>query len=171
MIIISTIYHKEELTMRGFEVLSEHQDQINDLCTELGLDSWIPRRSTTKSAGYDLRTIEEVTILPGQIKIIGTGLTAYMQDDEELQIRCRSGLAAKMGAILANGVGTVDSDYYGKHICVMLRNIETGPMAREIHLNAGDRIAQAVFSKYLIIDADDPVDKERTGGFGSTGIK
>lgn len=152
--------------MRGFEVCKDCSLIVSDLCESLGLSSWIPRRETPKSAGYDLRSIEDIDIQPGQVALIGTGLTAYMLDDEELQIRCRSGIAKK-GIILANGVGTVDADYYGNHIKVMLKNTTS----EVFHIATGDRIAQAVFGKYLTVDQDDPAKKERSGGFGSTGLK
>lgn len=148
---------------RGFEILPDFKSKITDLEKNLKL-SFIPQRGTAKSAGYDIRAIEDTTIYPGEVVLIPTGLTAYMQDDEELQLRCRSGLSLK-GLTLGNGVGTIDSDYYGKHIQFIYANRGHD----DIIIHAGDKIGQGVFSKYLITDDDAPVQVERTGGFGSTG--
>ena len=150
---------------RGFEILPEFADTISSLEKALGLE-FIPQRGTSKSAGYDIRAIQDTTIYPGEILMVPTGLTAYMADDEELQLRCRSSLSLK-GLSLANGVGTVDSDYYGKHI----QFIYTNRGSEDIVIKAGDKIGQGIFSKYLTTDADYPVSQERTGGFGSTGTK
>lgn len=172
---------------RGFEVLPEFLEKIKMIimndpevyglgsadadylknCYDYDGEEWLPSRATAKSAGYDIRSVEDVTINPGEIKLVGTGLTAYMMDDEELQIRPRSGNALKKGISVLNAPGTVDSDYYGKHIGVIM--INHSKVAVEI--KAGDRIAQGVFKKYLIVDNDNPAEKERTGGFGSTGGK
>lgn len=164
--------------VRGFEVLTEFITKVVTIMTndpncketygtpgDIGEDNWIPRRETSKSAGYDLRSVEDTTINPMQWKLVGTGLTAYMKDNEELQIRPRSGLSYKKGIMILNSPGTIDSDYYGKHIGVIVMNL--GPEPFEI--KAGDRIAQGVFSKYKITDDDNPIRSERTGGFGSTG--
>lgn len=139
---------------RGFEVLKN-------------FDAQLPKRETAKSAGYDLRSVEETfTLNPGEYKGVATGLTAYMQDDEELQIRSRSGLAFKKGIFVLNGPGTIDADYYGKHIMVILANFGTEPFTVE----KGDRIAQGVFAKFLTTD-DDNATGERTSGLGHTGVK
>lgn len=151
---------------RGFEVLPEYESQAKNICNKLGLDSFIPQRATNGSAGYDLRAIEDVIIPPGEVKLIGTGLTAYMQLDEELQIRSRSGIA-KQKITVINSPGTIDSDYYGKHIMVMLYN-QTN---ESFLIESGERIGQGIFSTYLTTDDDNPVSESRTGGFGSTGTK
>lgn len=152
--------------MRGFEVLKEYLPQARDLLAKHPeISSLIPQRATYRSSGYDLRSLFGAEVQPGAIQLIDTGLTAYMQDDEELQIRCRSGFAIK-GILVANGVGTIDSDYYGKHIKVLLYNTTD----KVFSIQPGDRIAQGVFCKYLITDNDRPAKVERTGGFGSTGV-
>lgn len=148
---------------RGFEILPEFQQKIADLEKELEI-SFIPQRATRGSSGYDIRTIEDITLAPGEIKMVPTGLTAKMNQDEELQLRGRSGLSTK-GLSLANGTGTVDSDYYGKHI----QFIYTNRGSETITIKAGDRVGQGIFAKYLTTDNDNPVNGERSGGFGSTG--
>lgn len=146
--------------IRGFEVLEQYKHSMN-------LPVQIPQRATSKSAGYDIRANEEVFIMPGEMKAIGTGLTVYMQDDEFLDLRIRSGLAFKYQLTLQNDAGVVDADYYGKEIKVMIRN-EGTQVARFVQ---GDRIAQGIFTPYLVTDDDAPADKERDGGFGSTGVR
>lgn len=145
--------------IRGFEPYK----QISNMSQPI-----IPQRGTSLSAGYDLAAYikEPWRILPGARLLIPTGLTAYMQDDEELQIRTRSGLAYKRGLVVLNSPGTIDADYYGQHIQVLLFNTGT----EGFYISPGDRIAQAIFSKYLVTDDDQPLDNSRVGGFGSTGV-
>lgn len=128
----------------------------------------IPQRGTSLSAGYDLAAAIEGPwrILPGARVLVPTGLTAYMQDDEELQIRTRSGLANKFGLVVLNSPATIDADYYGNHIQVILYNASI----HEYVVNPGDRIAQAVFAKYLVTDDDSPMNNSRLGGLGHTGV-
>lgn len=141
--------------IRGFEALEENNIIM------------MPQRGTLKSAGYDIRAVEEHFIKPGQMVTVPTGLTAYMKDDEFLDLRIRSGLAFKYQLTLQNDAGVIDADYYGKEIKVMIRN-EGDKVCR---IMPGDRIAQGIFMKYLTVDNDEAVNKERDGGFGSTGVK
>lgn len=149
--------------VRGFEVLPEFKQKIADLEKKLGI-SFIPQRATAGSSGYDIRTIEDIELNPGDIKLVPTGLTAKMQSNEELQLRGRSGLSMK-GLSLANGTGTVDSDYYGKHIQFIYSNRGS----ETILIKAGERVGQGIFANYLTTDDDSPVSNDRAGGFGSTG--
>lgn len=126
-----------------------------------------PRRETMKSAGYDIRAVHSEVIEPNEMKVIHTGLTVYMQDEEFLDLRLRSGLAYNYQLTLQNDAGVIDADYYGKEIKVMIRN--EGKTAYPV--SAGERIAQGIFTPYLVTDDDNPVNKERDGGFGSTGDK
>lgn len=144
---------------RGFEVISSYKDkQIN-----------LPVRKTARSAGYDLEAAERVTIEPGALALIATGLKAYMQSDEYLGIHIRSSLGIKKQLLLANSQGIIDADYYNNsdnegHIIIALRN-----MGKEtVTINKGDRIAQGIFYRYLTAD-DDYAEGVRSGGFGSTG--
>jgi dUTP pyrophosphatase len=140
--------------MRGFKAMNE---SFKDL---------LPQRGTLYSAGYDLKARMDDTIPAGQWMLIKTGVTAYMLPDEELQIRPRSGLALKHGLMVLNAPGTVDADYFPNEIGVILYNAGN----ERIDIKRGDRIAQAVFSKYLLTDNDSPVNKERKAGFGHTGV-
>ena len=125
----------------------------------------LPERSTSKSAGYDIRTLSDGWIMPGQTIVCRTGLTSYMQDDEVMFLQGRSGLAFKHGVRLVNCTAVIDADYTGE-ILVGLRN--DGNEA--YHVQFGDKVAQAVFMKFALADNDEAGNgKERTGGLGSTG--
>lgn len=144
---------------RGFEILPEFDGRAIR-----------PTRATKRSAGYDIHAVGDYYVQPGEMVPVDTGLTAYMLDDEELQLRARSGLAFKHQITLQNGIGTIDADYYGNHIRVLVRNEGHEVFAIE----DGDRICQGVFAKFLTTDDysdNNEVVDERQGGFGSTGVK
>lgn len=132
----------------------------------------IPQYETDGSAGADLRACIDspVTLLPGERKLIPTGIFAELPRGVEAQIRARSGLSIKHGIALVNGVGTVDSDYRGEWNIAMI-NLGQEPYT----INDGDRIAQVVFATYAKADfevvSQIEETKRGTGGFGHTGIK
>ncbi|ABB14538.1 MULTISPECIES: dUTP diphosphatase [Carboxydothermus] len=145
--------------MRGFKVVSFFEDK--------GIN--IPQRKTKASAGYDLEAAIDVVLNPGEVKLVPTGVKAYMPEDEVLLIYIRSSLAVKKGLLLANGVGVVDADYYDNpenegHIMIPLFN----PGKEPVTIRKGERIAQGIFTRYLKADDDEALG-QRTGGFGSTG--
>lgn len=128
----------------------------------------IPRYETPGAAGLDLVSVEEVTLEKGKVCLVPTGLAVQVEQGYELQIRARSGLAAKHGVFLVNGVGTVDSDYRGEIKIIMSTCLDT-----PITLKAGERVAQAVIAKCeqaRIVELADLTETARgAGGFGSTG--
>lgn len=132
----------------------------------------VPAYQTSGSAGADLSAcIEEpVTLMPGERKLIPTGLYVELPEGIEAQVRARSGLSIKHGIGLVNGVGTVDSDYRGEWN-VPLINFSDIPYT----VNDGDRIAQVVFSSYVRAEFELVREIAQTdrgeGGFGHTGIK
>lgn len=161
------------MKIRGFEVAKGFE--------EYGIP--LPARSTKNSAGYDFFAIEDCEVPsfyeqllakiakkePLKPTIVKTGIKAYMENDEVLYIYNRSSNPIKKGLVLANSVGVVDSDYYENpdndgHIMIAFYNF----MPFSIKINKGDKIAQGVFSKFLKADNDNE-NRERTGGFGSTG--
>jgi dUTP pyrophosphatase len=149
------------MRIRGFEVVSTYEGK--------GLN--LPRRKTRKSAAYDLEAAEDVTVPPGPggKAVVQTGIKAYMQDDEVLKVHVRSGMSFKNTVSLMNDVGVIDADYYNNpdnegHILVGIVNHSQVP----VHIKKGDRVAQAIFEKYLLADGDD-AEGERNGGIGSTG--
>ncbi len=132
----------------------------------------LPTYETEGSAGADLRAYldEPVTLMPGERRLVPTGLFVELPVGIEAQIRARSGMAIKHGIGLVNGVGTVDSDYRGEWN-VPLINFSNEPYT----INNGDRIAQVVFSSYVkgeFVVTEEIDETERgAGGFGHTGIK
>lgn len=133
------------------------------------LNSKLPKRQTTYSAGYDLASIEEITINPSEIKLIPTGLKVEMPKDEVLLVFPRSSLAMKKHVTMSNNVGVIDADYFNNldnegHIMVPLLNYGQSP----IKIEKGERIAQGIFTKYQTTIDDEPVSENRSGGFGSS---
>lgn len=129
----------------------------------------LPKRKTKQSAGYDIESAIDAVIIPGETKLIPTGLKAYMKPYEWLGIYVRSSLAIKYRLILTNGVGVIDSDYYNNpdnegHIMIAFTNIS----GKTYNVKKGDRIAQGIFHQYYKVD-NDSADGDRTGGMGSTG--
>lgn len=132
----------------------------------------MPAYETSQSAGMDIRACINKTILlkPLERALIPTGLAVEVENGYEVQVRARSGLALKNGICLANGIGTIDSDYRGE-IGVILINLGQ----EDFVVNNGDRIAQLVVMKHetpIIIEDENLSDSKRqSGGFGSTGLK
>lgn len=126
-----------------------------------------PLRKTFGSAGYDLSASEDVTIGPGEVSIVGTGIGTQLDAGFVAYICSRSGLAAKSAVIVLNAPGIIDEDY-DQEIKVILMNLGVNP----VRVNKGDRIAQLVLSRYETgLDSGSEEFLKRDGGFGSTGIK
>ncbi len=151
------------MRIRGFEIIEAYKNAA--LC--------LPVRKTALSAGYDIAVAENTVLPPRAVTLIPTGLKAYMQADEYLGIHIRSGLAVKNALSLINGQGIIDADYYNNpgnegHIMIAVYNHGDTPVS----VAKGDRIAQGIFYRYLLIDSDSDgaVDSPtRSGGLGSTG--
>jgi dUTP pyrophosphatase len=131
----------------------------------------LPGRATPQAAGYDIRSAEEsVTLQPGEIRLVSTGLVMELPEGVECQVRPRSGLALKHGVTLPNSPGTIDPDYRGE-LKVIMQNLG----AQAVTLIRGERIAQLVFARFEapdIVLADMLTQTERgVGGFGSTGTE
>lgn len=132
----------------------------------------LPAYATQQSAGMDLRANlkEAVTLAPMERKLIGTGLYISLPEGYEAQIRPRSGLALKYGITVLNTPGTVDADYRGE-IMVLLINLSQSPFT----INAGERIAQMVISQHArgeFLEVSELDSTERgAGGYGHTGVK
>ena len=133
-----------------------------------------PEYATTGSSGFDLRANlkNPITIPAGAREIVPTGLFFELPENFEIQVRPRSGLAAKNGVTVLNTPGTVDADYRGE-IKVVIINLGQEPFT----INHGDRIAQAVVASVTaknIINLNRVTEisentERGTGGFGSTG--
>ncbi|MBQ4279069.1 MAG: dUTP diphosphatase [Rikenellaceae bacterium] len=132
----------------------------------------LPQYETASAAGLDVRAdISESIVLPPLGRaLVPTGLYVELPEGCEMQVRPRSGLAARRGITVLNSPGTVDPDYRGE-IKVILVNLSD----QDFELVPGERIAQLVVSRFERI-AWEPVDElsetgRGAGGFGSTGVK
>ena len=148
------------------------RDSILSKIKVVSKSGFMPEYATEGAAGADLRAYlpeGPVTLMPGERRLIPTGLFVERAHGMEAQVRARSGLSIKHGIGLVNGVGTVDSDYRGEWNVPL---INWGSEPYTIH--NGDRIAQVVFSLYAQaeFEAVNEIDEtERgAGGFGHTGI-
>ena len=143
---------------------------IKVLIKKLDQKAKIPEYKTSGSSGMDLIALLEnkISIPPNQSCMIPTGLSFAIPEDTEIQIRPRSGLAAKYNLTVLNTPGTIDSDYRGE-IKVILFNHGN----KEFVVKNGDRIAQMILMPILKVDFEEvdnlPKTLRGTGGFGSTG--
>ncbi|MCD7962729.1 MAG: dUTP diphosphatase [Rikenellaceae bacterium] len=132
----------------------------------------LPQYETVYAAGMDVRAniTESIIIKPLERVMIPTGLLVEIPEGHEIQVRPRSGLAAKFGITVLNTPGTIDPDYRGE-IKVILVNISDV----DFELKPAERIAQLVFAAFTRAEwelTDKLSDTERgAGGFGSTGVK
>lgn len=130
----------------------------------------VPRYQSSGASGFDFHSIEEVILPPSGILAVKTGLAFEIPLGYEIQVRPRSGLAYKHGISVLNTPGTIDSDYRGE---VMIILINTSKESFAIH--KGDRIAQGVIAKVYqanLITTQDLEDSTRGDkGFGSTGVR
>ncbi len=132
----------------------------------------LPTYATAQSAGMDLRANIDspITLKPMERRLVPTGLYIALPEGYEAQVRPRSGLALKHGITVLNTPGTVDADYRGE-IMVLLINFSTEAFV----INAGERIAQMVIARHeqAYFEEVEVLDEtERgAGGYGHTGVK
>lgn len=132
----------------------------------------LPEYATAFSAGLDVRAAndEPIVLAPLARAMVPTGLYLEIPCGYEVQVRPRSGLAAKKGVTVLNSPGTIDSDYRGE-VCVILVNLSNEPFTVE----RGERIAQLVLARYEQIEWEEVGQLSSSdrgeGGFGSTGTK
>ena len=132
----------------------------------------LPRYETALSAGMDVRAnlSEPIVLKPLARALVPTGLFVELPAGFEMQVRPRSGLAAKFGLTVLNAPGTIDADYRGE-VKVILANLS----GEEFTINDGERIAQLVVARHEQVEweqAEELSDTTRgAGGFGSTGRK
>lgn len=131
----------------------------------------LPTYASAHAAGLDLRAAvaDPVVIGPGQRALVPTGLCVALPAGYEMQIRPRSGLALHFGVTVANAPGTVDADYRGEVMVIMLNGWD-----KPFTVKRGDRIAQAVLApvtRATLVEVDSLDETDRgAGGFGSTGV-
>ena len=132
----------------------------------------LPEYATSQSAGLDLRANIEspITLKPLERRLIPTGLRIALPEGYEAQVRPRSGLALKHGITVLNTPGTIDADYRGE-LMVLLVNLSN----EDFVINAGERIAQMVVARHEQVEWQPVEQLESTergeGGFGHTGKK
>lgn len=132
----------------------------------------LPAYETSQAVGLDVRADirESWTIGPLERVMVPTGLYFQIPEGYEIQVRPRSGLAAKHGIAVINSPGTIDPDYRGE-LKVLLVNLSNEPF----EMQPGERVAQLVFARYQRLEWEETVVLDETkrggGGFGSTGVK
>lgn len=132
----------------------------------------LPAYATQQSAGLDLRANldESIVLRPMERRLVPTGLRIALPEGYEAQVRPRSGLALKHGITVLNTPGTIDADYRGE-VMVLLINFSQ----EDFIINDGERIAQLVVARYEQADflsVEELDETERgAGGYGHTGVK
>ena len=140
--------------------------QIKQLNNEVN----VPKYATYDSAGLDLEAAnnDNITLAPGETRLIPTGLAIALPEGYEAQVRPRSGLALKHSITVLNTPGTIDADYRGEVGVILINHGKT-----DFIISKGMRIAQMVINKYekaeISVVANLDNTERGTGGFGSTG--
>lgn len=154
-----------------FKRLIKYLEQFKTpICKLVRIDNHasLPVMATQLAAGYDLTSIEAVCLEPLQRRLIHTGIRASIPPGYHMEIRPRSGLAFKHGVTVLNAPGTIDADYRGE-IMVLLINLGDTPYRIEV----GDRIAQIVMMRHCPFKFawSHHIDETDRGsnGFGSSG--
>mgnify|MGYP002050658921 CR=1 FL=1 len=143
---------------------------VKVLIKKLNSDVKLPAYKTNGASGMDLMAFvkEPITIEPKKSSLIPTGLSVAFSEDYEIQIRPRSGLAAKNNISILNTPGTIDSDYRGE-----LKIILFNHGSEKFKINNNDRVAQIVLTPIIKMELEEtnelPESLRGKGGFGSTG--
>ena len=143
---------------------------VKVLVKKLNPEVQLPSYKTDGSSGMDLLAFinNPVTIKPGTSELIPTGISIAIPKNFEIQIRPRSGLAAKSSISVLNTPGTIDSDYRGEIKIILFNHGE-----KEFFVNNNDRVAQMVLAPIAKVDFNEVDNLPNTlrgkGGFGSTG--
>jgi dUTP pyrophosphatase len=129
----------------------------------------VPGYAHPGDAGADLHAREDVTLQPGERRLVPTGIALALPEGYVALVHPRSGLAHRSGLSIVNAPGTIDAGYRGE-VQVCLVNLDP---ATPIELKRGDRIAQLVIQQFVtagFVEVDDLPDSSRgAGGYGSTG--
>ena len=143
---------------------------VKVLVKKLNLNAQIPKYKTEGSSGMDLMAFIEkpIKIKPQHSEVVPTGISIAIPEDTEVQIRPRSGLAAKSNISVLNTPGTIDSDYRGEIKIIIFNHGK-----EDFVINNNDRIAQMILMPILKAEFEEVEDLPKTlrgfGGFGSTG--
>lgn len=143
-------------------------DPLTIRITRIHPQAVLPEYQTAEAAGFDLAAVEDVTIEPGRVALIPTGLVIQVPLRMFLGIFARSSTPVKRGLMVANGVGVIDPDYCGPtdEVKIAVMNFTN----RAVTVQAGDRIAQGILLEAPRVEwaEAEPVATSR-GGFGSSG--
>jgi dUTP pyrophosphatase len=143
---------------------------IKVLVKKLNPDVQLPAYKTSGASGMDLMAFinQPIKLAPNNSCLIPTGISVAFSEDYEIQIRPRSGLAAKKNITILNTPGTIDSDYRGELKIILFNHGN-----KEFIINNKDRVAQMVLTPVLKMELEETNDLSNTlrgeGGFGSTG--
>ena len=143
---------------------------VKVLIKKLNSKVQLPKYKTDGSSGMDLMAFTEspINIRPQESALIPTGITIAIPEDTEIQIRPRSGLAAKSNISVLNTPGTIDSDYRGEIKIILFNHGK-----EEFIINNNDRVAQMILMPIIKAEFEEVKDLPKTlrgyGGFGSTG--
>lgn len=129
----------------------------------------LPKRSTKYSAGYDFFSVCDLTLKPGDVAKIPTGVKINMNKDEMMMLIVRSSMGFKYNVRMCNQVGIFESDYYNNpqnegHAWLKLQNEGT----EDFIIKKGEAICQGIFTKFLTVDNEEEINNIRIGGIGST---
>jgi len=132
----------------------------------------LPRYMSEHASGMDVCAAVEgpVTIAPGEVKLIPTGLFLAIPPGYEVQVRPRSGLALEHGLTVVNAPGTIDSDYRGE-VGVILGNMGREPFTVERGMRVAQLVVQPVLRAELVEREELPATERAAGGFGHTGLR
>lgn len=132
-------------------------------------DAILPEYAHPGDAGMDVKSVDDLTIKPGERALVHTGLVMMLPAGYEAQVRPRSGLALKKGVTVLNTPGTIDEGYRGE-VGVILANFGS----EDFVVSKGDKIAQIVVAPVTIAQIVETAEVDETergeGGFGSTGV-
>ena len=143
---------------------------VKVLIKKLNSKVQLPKYKTDGSSGMDLMAFIEspINIKPQESALIPTGISIAIPEDTEVQIRPRSGLAAKSSMSVLNTPGTIDSDYRGEIKIILFNHGK-----KEFIINNNDRVAQMILMPIIKAEFEEVEDLPKTlrgsGGFGSTG--
>ena len=129
----------------------------------------LPTYAHPGDAGMDVRSIETVTLRPGDRALVRTGLVFQLPPDAEAQVRPRSGLALRHGVTVLNAPGTIDAGYRGE-VGVILVNLGTEPFTVEKGMKVAQVVVAPVARAEIVEVAETDVTERGADGFGSTGV-
>ena len=159
---------KKDCMEHDIFIEEDGEDKLREIYDSIKL----PRRSTSGSAGYDFFCPFNLSVYSGATCWIPTGIRCRIDEGWALSIVPKSGLGTKYKFRLNNTIGLIDSDYYNAlnegHIILSIMNGMRFDYDA-LKINKGDKFVQGIFHIYGITEDDDPVNKKRVGGFGSTG--